>query len=184
MSATHRAISLPYADADSNGALTRQGRVTDNATGGDSNQTTSPQALKFTQRLAMVLGALGAVAAVFIALLYDLVHRLATVAGVAQDAPHMYCGYFIGLAGLVGACLIAAFPRLAAVLLAGAGIAFFADVGCWALLASPFLVAAAILAVSKHREDHPGSAAWAGQAHASNWDTTGFRRDDGLGIPW
>jgi hypothetical protein len=160
---------------------------TTGGTGGDFEQGTEPQALSFTQRLAMVLGVLGAVAAVFIALLYDLAHRLAMVAGVAQDAPHLYLGFGVGLAGLVGACLIAIFPRVAAVLLVGAGIVFFVDVGWWALLASPFLVAAAILAVSKHRgdqPDHPGSAAWAGQAHPSNWDPTGFRRDDGLGTPW
>jgi hypothetical protein len=159
----------------------------DHTAGGDSDQGTVPRALTFTQRLAMVLGVLGAVAAVCIALLYDLVHRLAMVAGVAQDAPHLYFGFGVGLAGLVGACLIAAFPRAAAVLLVGAGIAFFVDVGWWALLASPFLVAAAILAVSKHRgdhSDHPGSAAWGGQSHPPTWDTTGFRRDDGLGTPW
>jgi hypothetical protein len=151
---------------------------------GDSSQGTEPRALTFTQRLAMVHGVLGAVAAVCIALLYDLAHRLAVVAGVAEDAPHMYFGFFIGLAGLVGACLIAAFPRVAAVLLAGAGIAFFVDVGWWALLASPFLVAAAILAVSKDQWGAPESAAWGSQSHPEWHDTTGFRRDDGLGTPW
>jgi hypothetical protein len=133
----------------------------------------------------MVLGVLGAIAAVGIGLLYDLAHRLAMVAGVAQDAPHLYFGFAVGLAGLVGACLIAALPRVAAVLLAGAGIAFFVDAGWWALLASPFLVAAAILEVSQPRGDHPGnspgSAAWEQHSHPDWSDTTGYRRDDGLG---
>jgi hypothetical protein len=157
----------------------------DNTTGGDADQGMEPRTLGGTQRLAIVVAVLGAVFAVFIGFLYDVAHRLALVAGVAQDAPHLYFGFVVGMAGFGGACLIPIFPRVAAVLLACAGIAFFVDVGWWALLASPFLVAAAVLALSKHREDCPGSATWGRRSYPDWMDTTDFRNDDGLGsTPW
>jgi hypothetical protein len=109
--------------------------------------------------VALIVGLLGTLSATIISILYSLVHGLAVVAGFAQDTRHFVFGLLIGLVGAVGACLAHVAPSVAAVLLAIAGVAFFFDVGWWALLVSPFFLASAMLAYRARRMPHPGNVA-------------------------
>ncbi len=103
--------------------------------------------MQFTMRmLALIIGLFGVVVAFVINLLYSSFHVLGRVAGITNDQSHFFFGLLVILIGLVGSILALFIPIVGAVLLAVAGIAFFFIAGWWALLASPFLLIAAVLA--------------------------------------
>ncbi len=101
--------------------------------------------------LALIAGLFGVVVAFFINLLYSSLHVLGRVAGITNDSSHFFWGLLVVLIGLVGSLLVAFVPIAGAVLLLVAGIAFFFIAGWWALLASPFLLIAAVLAYNHSR---------------------------------
>jgi hypothetical protein len=111
--------------------------------------------VQFSERtLAMIIGLLGVVIAFCINILYSTFHVLGRVAGITTDRSHFFWGLLVVLIGLVGSILVMFRPMVGAVLLVVAAIAFFFIVGWWALLASPFMLVAAILAF-KHTREHP-----------------------------
>jgi hypothetical protein len=128
----------------------------EHARSGAPDRRFNPDSLADMRTVALIVGLLGALGAVLISMLYSLMHRLAALAGIAQDIPHFGFGLFVGVVGALGALLAPFSPRVAAALLAGAGVAFFFDVGWWAFLASPFLLAAATLAYRARHVDLPG----------------------------
>ncbi len=108
--------------------------------------------VQFTLRtLAMLIGLLGVVIAFIINILYSSFHVLGRVAGITNDQSHFFFGLLVILIGFVGSIMALFFPIVGAVLLAVAGIAFFFIAGWWALLASPFLLVAAVLAYRHSR---------------------------------
>jgi len=108
--------------------------------------------VQFSMRiLAMIVGLVGVVVAFVINLLYSSLHVLGRIAGITSDSSHFFFGLLVILIGLVGSVLALFFPIVGAVLLAVAGIAFFFIAGWWALLASPFLLIAAMLAFEHSR---------------------------------
>ncbi len=100
---------------------------------------------------ALILGLIGVVIAFTINLLYSSLHVLGRVAGITDDQTHFFWGLFVVLIALVGSILAMFIPITGAVLLLIAGIAFFFIAGWWALLASPFLLVAAVLAYNVSR---------------------------------
>jgi len=108
--------------------------------------------MQFTLRtLAMIIGIFGAVIAFIINILYSSFHVLGRVTGITADQSHFFYGLLVILIGFIGSLLVLVSPVVGAVLLAIAGIAFFFIVGWWALLASPFLLVAAVLAYRHSR---------------------------------
>jgi hypothetical protein len=108
--------------------------------------------VQFTLRtLAMLIGLLGVVIAFIINILYSSFHVLGRVTGITNDQSHFFFGLLVILIGFVGSIMALFFPIVGAVLLAVAGIAFFFIAGWWALLASPFLLVAAVLAYRHSR---------------------------------
>lgn len=101
--------------------------------------------------LAMIIGIFGAVIAFIINILYSSFHVLGRVTGITADQSHFFWGLLVILIGFIGSLLVLVSPVVGAVLLAVAGIAFFFIVGWWALLASPFLLVAAVLAYRHSR---------------------------------
>ena len=101
--------------------------------------------------LAMIVGLVGVVLAFIVNLLYCSLHVLGRVAGITSSPSHFFFGLLVVLIGLIGSVLALFAPIVGAVLLAVAGIAFFFIAGWWALLASPFLLIAAVLAYKHSR---------------------------------
>lgn len=101
--------------------------------------------------IATIVGLIGSVIALIIATLYTVTHALGKVAGVSNDSSHLGWGLLVILIGAVGAFLAPLVPILAAIMLFAAGVAFFFIVGWWALIASPFLIVAALLTFSNRR---------------------------------
>jgi len=100
----------------------------------------------------MLIGIFGVIIAFIINILYSTFHVLGRVAGITNDQSHFFYGLLVILIGFIGSLLVLFFPIVGAVLLAISGIAFFFIVGWWALLASPFLLVAAVLAYRYSRE--------------------------------
>lgn len=116
------------------------------------------QAGRFALRtIALIVGLIGAVLALVVNILYSLLHVLTQVAGLTHDSAHFFYGLLVVLVGTVGAFLAPILPILAAVLLAIAGIGFFAVVGWWAFIASPFFLVAAVLTFSNRKVTIPGT---------------------------
>jgi hypothetical protein len=114
---------------------------------------------RFTFRtIASIVGLIGAIIALVIDILYSLTHLLGRVAGVTDDPTHFWWGLFVILVGTVGAFLAPILPILSAIMLLGAGIAFFFIVGWWAAIASPFFIVAALMTFSNRRVNVPGVA--------------------------
>jgi hypothetical protein len=109
--------------------------------------------------IALIIGLVGTVLAFIVNLLYSLFHTLARVTGISNDVSHFWWGLLVVLLALVGSLLAPVVPLAAAVLLLGTGIAFFFIVGWWAVIASPFLIVAAILTFSNRKVRVPGTAA-------------------------
>ncbi len=108
--------------------------------------------VQFTVRtLAMIIGLLGVVLAFIINLLYSSLHVLGRITGITSDQSHFFWGLIVILIGLVGSLFALFIPTVGVVLLVVAGIAFFFIAGWWALLASPFLLIAAVLAYKHSR---------------------------------
>ena len=105
-----------------------------------------------TRIVAMIVALFGVIVAFFLNLLYSSFHVLGRVAGITTDSTHFFWGLLVVLIGLIGSLLEPFSPMIGAVLLVVAGIAFFFIVGWWALLASPFMLAAAALAFKYSRE--------------------------------
>lgn len=111
--------------------------------------------IQFSVRvLAMVSGLFGVIIAFFINLLYSTFHVLGRISGITNDRSHFFYGLLVVLIGLIGSVLTLFSPIVGAVLLAVAAIAFFFIVGWWAILASLFLLIAAVLAF-KHSREQP-----------------------------
>jgi hypothetical protein len=105
--------------------------------------------VRFTFRsIALIIGLVGTVLAFIVNLLYSLFHVLGRVSGISADPSHFWWGLLCCLLALVGSFLAPIIPLAAAVLLLGTGIWFFFIVGWWAVIASPFLIVAAILTFS------------------------------------
>ena len=112
---------------------------------------------RFTFRtIALIIGLVGTVLAFIINLLYSLFHVLGRVSGITNDPSHFWWGLLVVILALIGSFLAPVFPWGAAVLLLGTGIAFFFIVGWWAIIASVFLIVAAILTLSNRRVRVPG----------------------------
>jgi hypothetical protein len=108
--------------------------------------------VQFTLRtLAMLIGIFGVIIAFIINMLYSFFHVLGRVAGITNNQSHFFYGLLVILIGFVGSILVLFFPTVGAVLLLVSGIAFFFIAGWWALLASPFLLVAAVLAYRHSR---------------------------------
>ncbi len=105
--------------------------------------------------LAMIIGLVGVVIAFVVNLLYSSLHVLGRIAGITSNPSHFFFGLLVVLIGLIGSVLALFVPIAGAVLLAIAGIAFFFIAGWWALLASPFLLIAAVLAYEHSRARQP-----------------------------
>jgi hypothetical protein len=114
---------------------------------------------RFTFRtIATIVGLIGSVIALVLVLLYSLFDLLGTIAGVATDDTHLFAGLFLVLIGAVGSFMAPVLPIVAAVALAIAGIGLFFTIGWWALIASPFLLVAALMTFSNKRVNVPGTA--------------------------
>src|SRR5258707_15125822 len=108
--------------------------------------------MQFTMRtLAMLIGLFGVVVAFVINILYSTFHVLGRVAGITSNQSHFFFGLLVILIGFIGSLMVLFTPIVGAVLLAVSGIAFFFIAGWWALLASPFLLIAAVLAYKHSR---------------------------------
>jgi len=105
--------------------------------------------------LAMIVGLVGVVLAFVVNLLYSSLHVLGRIAGITSNPSHFFFGLLVVFIGLIGSVLALFVPIVGAVLLAVAGIAFFFIAGWWALLASPFLLIAAVLAYEHTRARQP-----------------------------
>ncbi len=101
--------------------------------------------------IATIVGLIGAVVAFIIVALYTLAHALGRITGVSNNPSHFWWGLLVILIGVVGAFLAPLLPIVSAIMLLGAGIAFFFIVGWWALIASPFLIVAGLLTFSNRR---------------------------------
>jgi hypothetical protein len=112
---------------------------------------------RFTFRtIALIVGLIGVVLVLVVNILYSLAHVLGRIAGFSNDPGHFFWGLLVVLVGIVGAFLAPILPLVSAVLLLGAGIGFFFVVGWWAVIASPFLIVAAILTFSNRPVKVPG----------------------------
>jgi hypothetical protein len=108
--------------------------------------------LKLAARtVALIIGLLGVVLAFIINLLYSSLHVLARITGITNDQSHFIWGLIVVFIGLFGSLFVLFIPTVGVVLLLVAGIAFFFIAGWWALLASPFLLIAALLAYRHSR---------------------------------
>lgn len=108
--------------------------------------------LRLTMRtFALIIGLIGVVIAFIINLLYSSLHVLGRVAGITSNQSHFFWGLVVIAVGLVGSLSVLFLPTVGVVLLLVAGIAFFFIAGWWALLASPFLLVAALLAYRHSR---------------------------------
>jgi hypothetical protein len=108
--------------------------------------------LRLTMRtFALIIGLIGVVIAFIINLLYSSLHVLGRIAGITSDQSHFFWGLVVIAVGLVGSLSVLFLPTMGVVLLLVAGIAFFFIAGWWALLASPFLLIAALLAYRHSR---------------------------------
>ena len=108
--------------------------------------------MQFTMRtLAMLIGLFGTIIALVINILYSSFHVLGRVTGITANQSHFFFGLLVVLIGFIGSLAVLFTPIVGAVLLAVAGIAFFFIAGWWALLASPFLLIAAVLAYAHSR---------------------------------
>ncbi len=101
--------------------------------------------------LALIIGLVGAVIAFIINVLYSSFHVLGRVAGITNNQSHFFWGLLVVLIGFVGALRVPLLPIVGAIMLGRAGIAFFFSAGWWALLASPFLLIAAVMAYNHSR---------------------------------
>ena len=109
--------------------------------------------MQFTMRmLAMITGLFGTVIAFVINILYSTFHVLGRITGITANQSHFFYGLLVVLIAFIGSLAVLLIPIVGAVLLAVAGIAFFFIAGWWALLASPFLLIAAVLAFRHSRE--------------------------------
>ena len=114
---------------------------------------------RFTFRtIAMIVGLIGTALALIIDILYSLVHVLGRVAGFTNDTYHFFWGLLVVLVALGGSFLAPVVPILSAIMLLAAGIGFFFVVGWWAVIASPFLIVAAVLTFSNRRVKIPQTA--------------------------
>ncbi len=108
--------------------------------------------MQFTMRtLAMITGLFGVVVAFMVNILYSTFHVLGRVTGITSNQSHFFFGLLVILIGFIGSLMVLFAPIVGAVLLAVAGVAFFFIAGWWALLASPFLLIAAVLAYKHSR---------------------------------
>ncbi len=96
---------------------------------------------------AFAVGLIGVIDALVINLIVSAFHAARTILGGTADPSHGFIGLVICLLGLVGAILVFRQQVIAGALLIVAGIAFFLVVHWWALLASPQLIVAGVLAI-------------------------------------
>ncbi len=103
--------------------------------------------------IALTLGVVGAISALIINIIYSTGRHINNIVFNGDATSNGFVGLLLVLAGLIGAVLTPILPVVGAVLMAIAGIGFFAIVGWWALVvASPLLLIAAVLAYSARRD--------------------------------
>lgn len=102
--------------------------------------------------LALFIGLFGSIVAFVVNMLYSLLHFLGRISGITADQSHFFIGTGLAILAFVGAILVVGSPLVGAALLVLATIGLFFIMGWWALLAAPFLVVAAILAVAARNE--------------------------------
>lgn len=108
--------------------------------------------------LALFIGLFGSIVAFVVNTLYSLFHFLGRIGGITADQSHFFIGTGLAIVAFVGAMLIVVSPLVGVALLALATIGLFFIMGWWALLAAPFLVFAAILAVAaRHEVEEPAA---------------------------
>ncbi len=96
---------------------------------------------------ALILGLFGVIVALVVNFAYSGVHdalRLGGDKNISQS--HGFIGFLLIVVGLVGALLALPAPVVSAFLLLVAGVGFFFIVKAYAILASVFLLLAALLA--------------------------------------
>jgi hypothetical protein len=108
--------------------------------------------------IALFVGLIGTVIAFIINLLYSLFHVIGRASGITNNASHFWWGLLVVIVALIGSCLAPIWAIGAAILLLASGIAFFWIVGWWAIIASIFLLVAALLTFSNRRVRVPGMA--------------------------
>jgi hypothetical protein len=96
--------------------------------------------------IAMLLGLVGAVIALIINVLTSFTHAIAAASGAQVSQSHGFYGLALFAVALVGSFLALPRPRTASAFLLVAGVGFYFVLGWWTLLASPFLLLAAVLA--------------------------------------
>jgi hypothetical protein len=101
--------------------------------------------------IGMFFGIFASVVAVIVDSLYSFFHVLGRVSGITNDPSHFWWGLLVALIGFIGSLISMASPVLAAILMLGAGVAFFWVVGWWAIFASLFFFIGAALAILDRR---------------------------------
>ncbi len=116
--------------------------------------------MRFALRtLGMFTGIFASVVALVVDTLYSLIHVLARMSGVTDDASHFWWGLLVTLIGFVGALLSVPSPVIASIMMLGAGIAFFWIAGWWAIFASLFFfIGAALVFLDRSRATSARSA--------------------------
>ena len=95
---------------------------------------------------ALIFGLVGVVLGLIVNFVFSTVSDVNRLAGGSLPASHGFIGLGAMIVGFVGAILAPAKPGAAALLLLIAGAGFFYPVHLFALIASPFLLVAALLA--------------------------------------
>lgn len=100
-------------------------------------------ALRF---IALIVGVIGFVVGIVVNFAYSTIHFIRDMGGADIPPSHGILGFFVLVVGLIGALMAPALAVPAAVLLLLSGIGMFFIIHWAALLVSPFLIIAAVLA--------------------------------------
>jgi len=96
--------------------------------------------------IALIIGVVGFVIGIIVNFAYSAIHFIRDMGGADIPPSHGILGFFVLVVGLIGALMAPAFAVPAAVVMLLAGIAMFFIIHWAALLVSPFLIVAAVLA--------------------------------------
>src|SRR5262249_42457184 len=104
--------------------------------------------MRFIGRLgALVLGLIGTVIGLLVNFAYSAFHDIARWAGdTSLDSTHGFIGFFLMVAGLIGALIAPLAPSASALLLLLARLGFLFLVHWVAIIVTPFFLVAAVLA--------------------------------------
>lgn len=105
-----------------------------------------------TRVATLIIGLIGAFDGFVVNVVVSSYHDVSRVLGGSADPSHGFIGLVLCVLALLGAFVVLKQPLFAAILLAVAGIGFFFIVHWWALLASPQMLVAALLAGMEYVE--------------------------------